>query len=78
MNANRGRNDLTRKEVSNAFLFQGAEDANLSVVLGPPIKDRCHLVLARFHKPWTLPKEQAKVDKLFKDLIEYAGKKGFE
>ena len=69
MNANKGKNGLACKEVSEAYLFQSAKDADVSFVLGPPINSRCHLVLARFHKPKTIPRDQS---------LDLVGKKGFK
>ena len=76
--ANKGRGDLSTDEVSRAYLFEGASDADISIVLGPSIKGHCHLVLCRFHKPKTLPQNQAEIDQLFHDVMAVAGKKGFE
>ena len=78
LNKNKGRNDLTEEEVHESFLFKAAEDADMLIILGPPINGQCHLVLARFHNPKTLPKDKETLDELFSDLIARASKKGFE
>ena len=58
-------------------IFKATEDADVSIVLSPPINGWCHLVLA-FHKPETIPKDKVMLDELFLDLIGRAGKKGFK
>ena len=69
LSTNKERNDLAPDEVANSYVFRGNEDADISIVLGPPIRGQCHLVLARFHKPKTFPMNQELMDKLFVDLM---------
>ena len=62
LNANKGCKNLSTDKVANLYLFQGAEDANISIVLGPTINGHCHLVVACFHNPKTIPSDKVTVD----------------
>ena len=69
---------MTANKVSNAYVFDVSSDADVSIILGPPIKGHCHLVLEHFHHSNSLPKEQKDIDMMLCDLVVVAGKKGFE
>ena len=75
---NKRRNDLLLEEVSLSYLFETSPDADVSILLGPPINGQSHLVLCCFHKPKTLLKDQVVIDQLFCDVMAVAVKKGFE
>ena len=76
--ANKGQSNLSAEEVSSAYLFDVSTDADISIIVGPPIKGHCHLVLACFHNPKMLLKEQTSINEMFCDLLAVAGKNGFE